>query len=405
MIKKLRRKFIIIAMISIAGVMAFYAFAADASQGISMVNGLSETARFIIDNDGKLERVGRDDYSDYDLNFSAEFFFRTRFFSAFVSEDGVRLIQTDSISAFSSDEMIETAELLCSENLKSGRHGNYFYRYEQRDGGKLLVVLDASENYRSFSDTVKTSLLLVVFTVVLVFIPVWLLSGKAIKPEIENAEKQKQFITNASHELKTPLAVIRANTELLELTEGENEWTRSTLSQVDRMNDLIKDLVSLARYEEHRENVIFTDLDVSQAAEDAVRTFRPVSEQNGLELVGEVLPGVRARCDGDGIKQVINILLDNAVKYCDAGGKIVLGVERKSKKILITCSNDYVDGENEDYSRFFDRFYRADESHKIEKPKGGYGIGLSIARNVAEAHRGRISVSWKDGRICFVFEF
>ena len=228
-------------------------------------------------------------------------------------------------------------------------------------------------------------------------------TGKLIQPEIENSRRQKQFITNASHELKTPLAVIRANTELLEVTEGENEWTRSTLNQVDHMSGLIQNLVLISKAQEREDTSILSEIDASGIVKQTISSFEPLAKNKGKELESKVDDNVSVVADESKLRQLTTILLDNAIKYCDDGGKISVALsqlKRGKNKIRLVVSNNYAEGEKIDCNRFFDRFYREDQSHNIDK--GGYGIGLSIAESICKQYGGSIRAMFKDGIICFI---
>ncbi len=277
----------------------------------------------------------------------------------------------------------------------------YYYMTEKLTNQQTLIVF---RNYADRTNDINwlfyASIVICLGVLIIVFWPVYYLSERMIQPELRNIERQKQFITNASHELKTPLAVIRANTELIELMEGENEWTTSTLRQVDRMNGLIKNLVTIARAEEKADKSALAEVDVSAAVQDTVDTFTPVASQDGKEMVGEIEANVRLVADEGAIRQLASLLLDNAIKYCDDGGKVVAQLSKKGKGIRLVISNSYAAGESIDYSRFFERFYREDSSHNTEK--GGYGIGLSIAESIVHSYNGSISATWKGGMISFV---
>ena len=238
---------------------------------------------------------------------------------------------------------------------------------------------------------------------IVTFILVRVLSGKLIQPEIENSRRQKQFITNASHELKTPLAVIRANTELLEVTEGENEWTRSTLSQVDHMSGLIQNLVMISKAQEREDTSILSEIDASDIVKQTISSFEPLAKQKKKELESKIDDNVSVVADESKLRQLTTILLDNAIKYCDDGGKISVALsqlKRGKNKIRLVVSNNYAEGDKIDCNRFFDRFYREDQSHNIDK--GGYGIGLSIAESICKQYGGSIRAMFKDGIICFI---
>ena len=244
------------------------------------------------------------------------------------------------------------------------------------------------------------ALFLTVFGSILAFVIIRIFSNFAIRPEIRNAENQKKFITNASHELKTPLAVIRANTELEMMMHGEDEWNRSTMNQVDRMTGLIQNLVMIARADEKANKEDMAETDVSKVVSDTADTFLPVATQSGKSMRKEISEGVTMLTNEAHIRQLVSLLVDNAIKYCDDGGEIGVLLSQKGKGVRIEISNSYAEGGSQDYSRFFDRFYRQDESHNIDK--GGYGIGLSIADSLVRRYKGKIDVSWKDGVISFV---
>ena len=182
---------------------------------------------------------------------------------------------------------------------------------------------------------------------------------------------------------------------------GSNEWSQSTLRQVDRMSELIKVFVTLAKSEERYGEGSFSAVNLSTLAEDTCNTFASVAEQAGKTLTGDITPDITVNGDSGTLQALITILVDNAVKYCDEGGDIRVAVLLRGKNAVLQVSNRYAEGKDIDYSRFFERFYRADTSHNIEK--GGYGIGLSIAQNIAEHHKGKLTVSWKDGDITFEF--
>lgn len=222
-----------------------------------------------------------------------------------------------------------------------------------------------------------------------------------VQPEINNAEIQKEFITNASHELKTPLAVIRANTEVEQMINGENEWNQSTMRQVDRMTGLIQNLVMVSRAQEKENNSERKKINVSAALQETSDTFLPVAVQNGKKLEKEIQENVMMMANESQICQLSSLLIDNAIKYCDDGGTIRVTLTQKGRSpVRLDVSNNYAKGGDVDYARFFERFYRQDKSHNIEK--GGYGIGLSIAQAIVEQYKGSsIDAAWKDGIITF----
>ena len=223
-------------------------------------------------------------------------------------------------------------------------------------------------------------------------------SNRVVEPYVKNAEAQKQFITNASHELKTPLAVISANTEVIEMMNGKSEWTESTVSQVNRMSNLISQLVVLSRLEE-REDLVLSDVDMSEEVNKVIKDFKAVVDTQGKKLEYTVAENIHVKADEKGIHELTNILVDNAVKYCDEEGTIKVTLSQKGKTTYLAVSNDYKEGTGIDCKRFFDRFYREDQSHNSEKQ--GYGIGLSMADSLVRMFKGKINVSYKKPVITF----
>ena len=324
------------------------------------------------------------------------------YFAVLLSSDGEVLdVLPSDLEKDTAKVAAAFAEQVFETKKEFGKFGVYFFLMRDAKFGAVVSFFDGSAQINAMQRLLYASIVICLGILIIVFWPVYFLSDRMIQPELRNIERQKQFITNASHELKTPLAVIRANTELIELMNGENEWTASTLRQVDRMSGLIKNLVTIARAEEKADKSILAEFDVSAAVKDTADTFAPVATQDGKELVQEIEENVRFVADEAAIRQLASLLMDNAIKYCDDGGKVIVQLSKrgKGKGIRLVVSNAYAAGENIDYSRFFERFYREDSSHNTEK--GGYGIGLSIAESIVSSYNGSIGASWKNGMISF----
>lgn len=342
------------------------------------------------------EIFGTEQY-DYD---SPEFSFSTRYFAVSLdTNENVTEIKTNHIEDLTQPDAEYYAKYALRNRFGFGRTGVYYYQVKRYDNGSFLVVyLDSTNQVNSTYRVLYAALILIGFGVIVTFIFVWTFSRKAIAPEIKNAELQKSFITNASHELKTPLAVIRANTEMQEMLSGETEWTQSTMRQVDRMSGLIQNLVMISRARE-KEKTAWIVTDATKAVRETADTFSPVAKQDGKKLEIRADENVKMIASESDIRQLTSLLVDNAIKYCDKDGSIEVALSQKGKGILLCVSNNYADGRNVDYTRFFERFYREDESHNVDH--GGCGIGLSIAESLVESYNGNISVTWKDGVICF----
>jgi signal transduction histidine kinase len=227
-----------------------------------------------------------------------------------------------------------------------------------------------------------------------------MIAKKAIAPIANAVEKQKTFITDAGHELKTPLSIINANTDVLEIMYEKNEWTESIKNQTLRLNELIKSMLTLAKFDSER-NVEFAEFDVSETVKYVAETFMTLVKAQGKTLEVTVAPKLCIKGYSDSIKQLITLLLDNAIKYTNENGIIKLNAYTVGKNVRIEVSNtcDKLPSES-DMINIFRRFYRADTSRSRET--GSFGIGLSIAKAISELHKGKIyACALNENTICF----
>lgn len=282
-----------------------------------------------------------------------------------------------------------------------GRQGRIWYKYADTLDGSIIAFIDTTGEIYAINRLLFITLIVCLAGLAVTFILVTHFSDYVVASEAENLTKQKDFITNASHELKTPLAVIRANTEMSQMLNGEDEWSVSTLKQIDNMNGLIANLVMISKAQEMEDKSEMVMIDVSGVVADSVKTFEPVAAKDGITLSTDIVPEAKMKADASKIMQLTTILVDNAIKYCDDKGTVKVGLTQIRKNaVRMTVTNSYADGANVDCNKFFERFYREDKSHNIDK--GGYGIGLSIAENICRQYRGTIQASWKNGEISFI---
>ncbi|MBR1796445.1 MAG: HAMP domain-containing histidine kinase [Clostridiales bacterium] len=283
----------------------------------------------------------------------------------------------------------------------NGHRGRIYYKYVEDEHGSTVAFIDATTEINALTRLFYIALIVCTAGLAVTYILVVHFSDYIVASEVENFARQNDFITNASHELKTPLAVIRANTEMSQMLNGEDEWSSSTLKQVDHMNGLIANLVMISKAQEMEDKTVMAVIDASEVVESSVKSFEPVASQEGLTLSTQITPEVSIKADASKIMQLTTLLVDNAIKYCDKGGIVRVELTQIRKgAVRLTVSNSYKDGANVDYNKFFDRFYREDKSHNIDK--GGYGIGLSIAENICRQYSGSINASWKNGEISFI---
>lgn len=338
-----------------------------------------------------------------------EFSYQTRYFSLVVNSLGYATdINLNHIAAFTEEEAVKCARMTVETGQPMGffKQNRTSYAYmitKQSDGDDLIVILDCTHDFAAVQAFMRYSAWFGFICLVLYVFVLAALCNVAIRPFVRNMENQKRFITNAGHELKTPIAIISANTEVMEMLHGKNQWTESILKQSRRLTNLTNNLILLSKVGEGgHSDIVLAKLDVSKTVTAVADSFRTVIEEQGKTLTNRISEGVHAIAEEKCLYEVVNILVDNAAKYCDDGGciEVSLTAGKKNKGALISVSNDYAEGVHVDYSRFFERFYRGDTSHNSQK--AGYGIGLSMAADLVQVMKGTIHVSFKNGRISFV---
>ena len=420
-INKIRRQFILIATISFFAVMLLMGTLIYTTNLLATRREMRMVLNYIVKHDGEIPRDKIDDavaeqtvhhdssvltlqdiFGYGNIGSFQELLYSTHFFAVLYNENQhVKEIKTNHFGGVSESDAIYFSKRALERRRNFGVIGLYHYMVAPREeGGTIVVFLESITEIATSNRLMYTAMFLIGLGSLITLLLVRALSYQVIQPEIRNAKRQKQFITNASHELKTPLAVIRANTEVEQMINGENEWNQSTMKQVDRMTGLIQNLVMIARAEEKENPVPLLQIDISKVIVETVDTFMPVASQAGKNLTHTVPDGITLLAEESEIRQLVSLLVDNAIKYCDENGTVAVSLTGRGKVARLVVSNSYAEGKDIDYSRFFERFYRQDESHNVEK--GGYGIGLSIAESLVEQYNGTISASWKDGVISFV---
>ena len=411
MFRRLRLQFIVVAtiavsimLISIIGILNASKYATSEKRINKILDLLSKNNGVLPDEEVVEKILGRKTNPDIIVQY--------RYFSAYVdSTNKVITMNTEHIANLSETDVIfYIRKILSGKN----RYGNFTTTDGQKfayklslheDESKLIVVLDTTSYIEDRADLIDTSVFIFFSNLVFFIIIFVIFSGKVMMPFMENYRNQKAFITNAGHELKTPLAIISANNELCEIIGGENEWTKSTKEQVERMTDLINRLVVLARFEEKSEeksDVAEKNINFSDIVTKSANSFKSMAIKGGKNFESNIQKNLCISGDDGAIYELVNILIDNANKYCDDGGTVGVGLLQHGitfKKAKLVVYNTYKSGKGVDYSRFFERFYREDKSHNSNV--SGYGVGLSIAGNIVKRHKGKIHISYKNDTIYF----
>lgn len=419
MIKKLRIKFIALTMLSLFIVLAVILSAINIISYHEMVKDADEILVLLKINDGKFPMGDIRDKPDQNTEDqmpgsedqrpegeqgrenmkppenlmkgrSAELPYASRFFWVLVDESG-NVVQTNTDHVASVDD-IAAAEYAV-QVTEAGRTSGFLkdYRFVVGESGTRtrIIFLDCWTERQTFRTFLLTSCGIAALGMLAVFLLIFFLSKRIIRPISESYEKQKRFITDAGHEIKTPLAIIDADAEVLETEIGEqNEWVADIRQQVKRLAGLTNDLIYLSRMEEGGQNLLKTDFSFTDALEETAQPFRSLAKTQGKELQIDIRKNMVYHGDEKSIRQLTSILMDNAFKYSPEGSSISLKGGKDSRGVFLSVENKALNVRGEDIPRLFDRFYRGDASRNSEK--GGHGIGLSMARAIAEAHGGKI---------------
>lgn len=395
MLKKLRRRFIAAAMAAIGAVTLVLLCAVNLWNYKITTDSLDATLD-IMSLTGSYSS-GKD-YSLPEIfgGHSSEEMYMTRFFAVYYDRNGKAAgVFRDYIATVSVEQALSYSSDALSSGRERGYYGDYRYRVLSASGGSIVVFLNAVPEQQSMKTLLKVSVIVSLLALLAAFALITAFSKKATAPYMKNMQLQKQFITDAGHELKTPLTSISTSADVLKLETGENEWVDNIQKQAARMSKLVANLVTLSKLDEGAQSPDMCDFSLSDAAWEVSEPFELRAVAQGKKYSRSIEDNITVHGDMAAVQQMISILLDNAFKYSDEGGEIRLSVRKQHKGSVIEVYNSCAEGSLGDISRFFDRFYRADKARSAD---GGTGIGLSIARAVAEAHGGSISAESADGR-------
>lgn len=314
----------------------------------------------------------------------------------------IREIRQDAAENYSKEELAAVCSSLLAREQSRGWHQYFKFCIVSRTGKNgqaetLIGLINASSDLYAVFSMLLISAVIGIASFLLVLFIIILASRRAVKPVAESYARQKQFVTDAGHELKTPLTVISANNELARMIYGDSEWFDSIDKQVGKMNRLIRSLITLAKMDEEQ-TLMFASFNLSDAVYDTAKSFEGLLHSRGKLIAFDIAEDIRYNGEESRLRQVVSILMDNAAKYCDEGGKVTVRLSW-DKAIRLQIINDFADASHFDPSKVFQRFYRADKSRT---PDGSYGLGLPIARSIVEQHRGTIRAkTLEHGRVMF----
>ena len=411
MIRDLRKKFILVAMLSTMLVLTAIMGVVNFSNYREMLDRADEMTALLEQNDGKFpEEPSWHEQDDTETppakpendekdksRFSVETPFETRYFTVTVDENGeVTDCDLDRIAAVDEETAEEYTQTAQQKNKTTGFQGIYRYRVTETEDGAKYVFLDCRREISNFRTVLVTTISVSLLGLAAVFVLVVIFSRMVFRPVEESIQKQKRFITDASHELKTPLTIIDANTEVMEMESGESQWTKSTRKQIQRLSGLVQQLVTLSRLDEEKGLEEKCEFNLSEAVSECVRPYESLAQTREKNLTLNIEENLTYTGDERSIRQLAGILMDNAVKYSSENGNTTLTLKKKGKKIFLEVYNDAGDLPQGKLDVLFERFYRLDSSRN--SGTGGSGIGLSVAKAIVQVHKGKITAENKNGR-------
>ena len=383
MISKLRRKIFLLIQISLSiillGVIVVFA-------SLSYKNTITSTTMVMDRLEGKNNIIKNIDTPSF---MSIDGVYKLRIYNNSIIK------QSDEIT----DEIKKYAVEVSKKNVKDGYINNYIYRIRKMGNNELEITLIENENaITRLKITMALAITSGLIGILVIFIIAKKISEIIVRPVEETFEKQKQFVSDASHELKTPLAVIEANADVLEDKVGENKWITYIQKEVKSMNKLVNDLLTLARIGNTNDpnNQKF---DLSKEIQMSVACFESLIFEKKINLENNIQENIEFNGDPEDIKHIISILVDNAIKHTNENNKIIVNTKKEKNEIKIEIINQGEPIAKEDQEKIFERFYRVDKARSRSEKR--YGLGLSIAKGLVDKYKGTIKASSKDGFTTF----
>lgn len=409
MIRTLRKRFVFFAMAAITVLLLFLLGAINIGNIYVSERQNEQMITVLLDekNLGKPPRTGNRPRGFLDVPNDENSRMSAVYFTVRVdSNNNIFEIDTDRIADISDDEAKELFQAVKESGTDEGKIQNFRYKASknERDGSTVYLFLDTTIQLRNILSVVFFSVVAGIFCWLAMLFFVVLISKRVVRPIAENISRQKQFVTDAGHEIKTPLAIILSNTEAMELYEGENKWSKNIREQTIRLSGLMQNLLTLAKADEGQSVIKWENFSLSLTAEETLNMFSEPIELKGLTVTKQIEENIFFKADKEQIRRLMSVLFDNAVKYSPTNGEVHIFLQRHGKSIVFGIRNDCENLPQCTPDKLFDRFYRADDARTREK--GGYGIGLSAAKTIVELYGGTIKADYlQPNQILFTATF
>lgn len=400
---KLRSRLIKIVLFCVAGVFLLMALILHLSLSLHNIRQADLMTQIICDNNGIVPPFEGDPirFDSYPMGFSEESPYRTRYFIVYVDQNMQVLdIDRNHIASVTEEDAESMAKHVLELKKTVGFEGKYRYRISSVEGViQYIVFLDYSESRIAVEAYLRNMGAVFLGFTLLISVVFVICSKFVLKPFEENSRRQKQFVTDASHDLKTPLAVISANAQVLEYKTGKNEWTQAIREEIKHMGELIDDLLTLSKLEETEQVLPMETVDFSQIVQEVTEKFHEVIRKKDCSFAVSIQPGIKVYGNREQLLRMVSVLVENGAKYVTENGRVEAELYASGRTVNLKIFNTAVLTEDFDCGKLFERFYRADNSRSSST--GGHGIGLSIAKRIADSHNGTIRASKKEGGILF----
>jgi hypothetical protein len=395
-----------VAMTSMMIVIAFIAMVINIGFYVSSNTQLNKMANYLLENDGTFpDRFYLQTPTDLGFEVSIESRYETRFFSSIVDQDE-NIISSDleNIAEISIEEAQSYVTLALRNNNRFGYISHYKYGVsEKQDGTKLIIFINATQILNTLNNLRQLTFLIAIVSLMILLLLIIAFSNKAIQPYIDNMERQQQFVADAGHEIKTPLAVISADVEVLEMAEGENDWTRSIKGQIIRLDGLVKQLLSLTKMDGiSKKDESTIKIDYSALSNLLYNDFKNLAAAKGKTMECEIAKNISILGKHDKIEQLLSLILENSTKYAAKDSIIYVSLKANKRMSSFKVTNKCEGLTKDNISNVFERFYRGDKSHNNQIE--GYGIGLSVAQAIVQSHHGKIIATLNDDDTEVTFE-
>lgn len=397
MLKRLRRKFVLVSVASLALVLLVLVIGINAGMRYFNARSADSLLEDMAWHEGEIPQADPPEHRPWEYPVTEETPFETRYFAVHVDSEGqAEEIKLDFIRAIDAESAVEYTR----EALESGKRTGYvsryrFLAYDGENGGSIYFFLDCSRQLWTQKVVLLVSCVGSLAVLAATALVLFALSRKAIAPIAQSVEQQKRFITDAGHELKTPITAIMAAADVLALDDPDDEWVESIQRSGARLAKLTADLIDLSRFDEADPFPDRERFDLSADVESISEDFRLTAQPQGHKVIVDITTGIEVTACREALRRVVGILLDNAMRYSDEGSEVYIKLDKHHSHAGLEVRNACAGMTRETLSRMFERFYRGDES----RSGAGTGVGLSMARAIVEAHGGTLMAAYGNGEV------